>query len=171
MTKPITGTALMQLFEKGAFELDDPLSKYAPEFADMEVFAGVDDAGNIKTEPVNRPITIRDLTRHTAGFAREEHPVLGELVKKADAMNKTNTLSEMAKKLSSLPLAFQPGEEWAYGISVDVQAYLVELLSGKTFDVYLKENILDPLGMDNTAYVPKDFKKLAAVYQMERTDN
>lgn len=166
MTKPITGTALMQLFEKGAFELDDPLSKYAPEFANMEVFAGVDDAGNIKTEPVNRPITIRDLTRHTAGFAREEHPVLGELVKKADAMNKTNTLSEMAKKLSSLPLAFQPGEEWAYGVSVDVQAYLVELLSGKTFDEYLKENILDPLGMDNTAYVPKDFKKLAAVYQM-----
>src|SRR5690606_15290117 len=166
MTKPITGTALMQLFEKGAFELDDPLSKYAPEFADMKVFAGVDDAGNIKTEPVHRPITIRDLTRHTAGFAGEEHPVLGELVKKADALNKTNTLSEMAKKLSSLPLAFQPGEEWGYGVSVDVQAYLVELLSGKAFDEYIKENILDPLGMENTAYVPIDFKKLAAVYQM-----
>ena len=166
MTKPITGTALMQLFEKGAFELDDPLSKYAPEFADMEVFAGVDDTGNILTKPVNRPITIRDLTRHTAGFAGEEHPVLGKLVKKADALNKSNTLSEMAKTLSSLPLAFQPGEEWGYGVSVDVQAYLVELLSGKTFDEYLKENILDPLGMDNTTYVPKDFKKLAAVYQM-----
>jgi len=166
MTKPITGTALMQLYEKGAFKLDDPLAKYAPAFADMEVFAGVDAAGNIKTEPVNRPITIRDLTRHTAGFAREEHPVLGELVKKADAMNRENTLSEMAEKLSSLPLAFQPGEEWSYGVSVDVQAYLVEVLSGKAFDNYMKENILDPLDMDNTNYVPGDLEKLAAMYNM-----
>lgn len=166
MTKPITGTALMQLYEKGAFKLDDPLAEYAPEFAAMKVFAGVDAAGNIKTEPLNRPITIRDLTRHTAGFAREEHPVLEELVKKADAMNRENTLSEMAKKLSSLPLAFQPGEEWSYGVSVDVQAYLVERLSGKPFDEYVKENILDPLGMNNTAYVPKDLQKMAAMYRM-----
>lgn len=166
MTKPITGTALMQLYEKGAFKLDDPLAKYAPEFADMEVFAGVDAAGNIKTKPLDRPITIRDLTRHTAGFAGEEHPVLGELVKKADAMNRENTLSEMAEKLSSLPLAFQPGEEWSYGVSVDVQAYLIEVLSGKAFDEYIKENILDPLDMDNTNYVPGNFEKLAAMYNM-----
>jgi CubicO group peptidase (beta-lactamase class C family) len=166
MTKPITGTALMQLYEKGAFQLDDLVSKYAPEFADLKVYTGQDAAGKVKLEPLNRPITIRDLTRHTAGFAREEHPVLGELVKKADAMNRENTLSEMAKKLSSLPLAFQPGEEWAYGISVDVQAYLVERISGKAFDAYVQENILDPLGMHNTGYVPKDPKKLAAMYHM-----
>ena len=110
MTKPITGTALMQLFEKGAFALDDPLAKYAPEFADMKVFAGVDAAGNIKTEPLKRPITIRDITRHTSGFPREDHPALGELVRKANVMDLENTLSDMAKKLSSLPLAFQPGE-------------------------------------------------------------
>lgn len=171
MTKPITGTALMQLYEEGAFALDDPLSKYAPEFADMKVIAGVDDAGNIRTEPLNRPITIRDITRHTAGFAREEHPVLGEMVRKANVMNLENTLTDMAKKLGSLPLATQPGEAWSYGVSVDVQAFLVERISGKPFDVYVKEHILDPLRMKNTAYVPEDFKKLAATYNMDESGN
>jgi CubicO group peptidase (beta-lactamase class C family) len=164
MTKPVTGTALMQLYEKGAFQLDDPLSKYVPEFADMKVFAGVDPTGKMLLEPAKRPITIRDLTRHTAGFAREEHPDLGALVKQADAMNKENTLAQMAVKLAKLPLAFNPGEQWSYGICVDVQALLVERLSGKPFDVYVKENILDPLGMKSTRYVPVDTARFAAVY-------
>src|SRR5690606_24950095 len=116
--------------EKGAFELDDPLAKYAPEFADLKVFAGVDDAGNIKTEPLQRPIAIRDITRHTAGFANDDHEALGKMVREANVMNQENTLAEMAKKLGTLPLAFQPGAEWSYGISVDVQAFLVERISG-----------------------------------------
>lgn len=165
MTKPITGVALMQLYEKGKFKLDDPLAKYAPEFSDMKVFNGTDANGKILLEPAKRPITIRDLTRHTAGFARAEHPELGKQVSETDAMNKENTLAEMAKKLSKLPLAFNPGEEWSYGVCVDVQAYLVELLSGKPFDQYVNENILTPLGMNNTAYVTKNPDKLAAVYR------
>ncbi|RAW02344.1 serine hydrolase domain-containing protein [Pseudochryseolinea flava] len=164
MTKPITGTALMQLFEQGKFQLDDPISKYAPEFANMKVFVGKDNAGKLILEPTKRPITIRDLTRHTAGWAREEHPELGALVKEADCMNKQNTLAQMAAKLSKLPLAFHPGEQWSYGISVDVQAYLVERISGKPFDEYVKENILDPLKMNSTRYVPVDSTRLAAVY-------
>ncbi len=164
MTKPVTGTALMQLYEKGAFQLDDPLSKYLPEFADTKVFAGKDEKGKIKLESLKRPITVRDITRHTAGFASAAHPELGELVKATDAINKTNTLAQMTKKLSTLPLAFQPGEQWAYGISVDVQARLVEVLSGKPFDQYVLENILNPLQMNSTRYVPVDFKKLAAMY-------
>lgn len=164
MTKPITGTALMQLYEKGAFQLDDPIEKYAPEFANMKVFAGKDAKGNLILEPTHRSITIRDLTRHTAGFARAEHPDLGDMVKTADVMNKENTLEQMAKKLAALPLAFHPGEEWSYGVCVDVQAYLVERLSGKPFDQYVRENILDPLGMKDTRYVPNDFSRLAAVY-------
>lgn len=166
MTKPITGTALMQLHEKGAFQLDDPLEKYAPEFSNLKVYAGKDASGKIKLEPVKRPITIRDLTRHTAGFAREEHPDLGELVKEADAMNKENTLAQMAQKLGNLPLAYHPGEEWAYGVSVDVQAFLVERISGIPFDEYVKENILDPLEMNSTRYVPENISKLAAMYNM-----
>lgn len=165
MTKPITGTALMQLYEKGAFQLDDPVSKYAPEFADMKVFTGTDASGKMIFEPAKRPITIRDLTRHTSGFARPEHPVLGAMVKEADVLNKENTLAVMAKKLGQLPLAFNPGDEWSYGISVDVQAFLVERLSGKPFDQYVRENILEPLHMTSTAYVPVDTARFAAVYR------
>jgi CubicO group peptidase (beta-lactamase class C family) len=168
MTKPVVGVALMTLYEKGKFQLDDPLSKYAPEFAEMKVFKGVDASGKLVLEPVKRQITIRDITRHTAGFATGTGlPGLNELVRKTNAGNPNNTLSEMAKKLASLPLQFQPGEEWAYGPSVDVQAYLVEKISGKPFDQYLKENIFDPLGMNNTRYlVPeKDRKRFAAMYR------
>jgi CubicO group peptidase (beta-lactamase class C family) len=166
MTKPVTGVALMTLYEKGAFQLDDPLSKYAPEFADMKVFKGVDRNGNPILEPAKRPITIRDLTRHTAGFAGTEIPALAALVRKADAMNTNNSLSEMAHKLASLPLQFHPGEEWAYGPSVDVQAYLVERLSGKPYDQYLRENVLQPLGLSKTRYlVPEsDLPAFAALY-------
>jgi CubicO group peptidase (beta-lactamase class C family) len=164
MTKPVTGTALMQLYEKGAFQLDDPLSKYAPEFADMKVFTGLDAAGKMMLEPVKRPITIRDLTRHTSGFAKEEHPQLGAMVKEANVMSYDNTLAQMATKLSKLPLAFQPGEQWSYGISVDVQAFLVERISGKPFDQYVRENILEPLGMMSTSYTPVDTSRFAAAY-------
>ncbi len=167
MTKPVTGVALMQLYEKGAFQLDDPLSKYAPEFADVKVFAGVDGSGKIKLESPKRPITIRDITRHTAGFANGDHPHLGSLVSAANAMDQENTLAQMAKKLSSVPLAFHPGEEWSYGVSVDVQAYLVELLSKEPFDQYIQKNILDPLGMTNTSYVTTNPEKLAAVYRKD----
>lgn len=165
MTKPITGTALMQLYEKGAFQLDDPLSKYAPEFADMKVFAGRDQSGKMILKPVKRPITIRDLTRHTAGFASGQNPDLGAMVKEADVINKENTLSQMAAKLGKLPLAFEPGDEWSYGFSVEVQAFLVERLSGKPFDKYVRENILDPLGMKMTGYVPVNMSQFAAVYE------
>lgn len=168
MTKPVTGVALMTLYEKGTFKLDDPLSKYAPEFADMKVYKGVDASGAIVLEAAKRPITIRDLTRHTAGFATStELPGLKELVKKADPMNPNNTLEGMAKKLATLPLLFQPGEQWSYGPSVDVQAYLVERISGKPFDQYLRETIFDPLGMADTRYVvvPMDRIRLAGMYK------
>jgi CubicO group peptidase (beta-lactamase class C family) len=170
MTKPIVGVALMTLYEKGKFKLDDPLSKYAPEFSDMKVFVGTDANGNPILEPAKRPITIRDITRHTAGFAGGGNSVLGAMVRKADVMNRNNTLSEMAKRLASLPLAFHPGDQWAYGVSVDVQAYLVEKLSGKPFDQYLQEVIFNPLKMTHTGYyVPESERKnFAAVYNRDR---
>jgi CubicO group peptidase (beta-lactamase class C family) len=168
MTKPITGVALMTLYEKGLFRLDDPLSKYAPEFAHMQVCKGVGANGDLILEPARRQITIRDLTRHTAGFAGTgpEMPALANLVRKADVMNPANTLAEMAKKLAALPLQFHPGDEWAYGPSVDVQAYLVERLSGKPFDQYIKETILDPLKMEHTQYTipPSMQNEFAALY-------
>ncbi|MGN6354515.1 MAG: serine hydrolase domain-containing protein [Parafilimonas sp.] len=170
MTKPLTGVALMTLYEKGAFKLDDPISKYAPEFKNMQVYKGVDAAGNLILEPAKRPVTMRDITRHTSGFVYgSDLPGIGELIKKADAMNPQNTLAEMAEKLASLPLLFQPGEEWAYGTSVDVQAYLVERISGKPFDQYLWETILGPLQMTNTRYIVpgSDRKRFAVTYRRE----
>lgn len=166
MTKPVTGVALMSLYDKGAFQLDEPLSKYLPEYADMKVYKGVDASGQVITEPVKRPITIRDITRHTAGFAGTEIPELAALVKKADVMNPSNTLEEMSKRLASLPLQFHPGDQWAYGPSVDVQARLVEKLSGKPFDQYLQEVIFNPLGMNNTWYLipEQERSRLAALY-------
>lgn len=166
MTKPVTGVALMTLYEKGAFQLDEPLSKYLPEYADMKVFTGVDSSGNIIVEPAKRPITIRDITRHTAGFAGMDIPALADLVKKAEYMNPANPLSEMSQKLATLPLQFHPGDQWAYGPSVDVQARLVEKLSGKPFDQYLKEVIFDPLKMTSTRYLvlEKDRPRFAALY-------
>ncbi|SFQ16650.1 serine hydrolase domain-containing protein [Parafilimonas terrae] len=170
MTKPLTGVALMTLYEKGAFQLDDPISKYAPEFKNMQVYKGVDAAGNLMLEPAKRSVTIRDVTRHTSGFvSSSDLPGIGELIKKTDAMNPQNTLGEMAKKLASLPLLFQPGEEWAYGPSVDIQAYLVERISGKPFDQYLQETILGPLQMTNTRYIvpESDRKRFAVTYRKE----
>ncbi|MEJ1238897.1 serine hydrolase domain-containing protein [Chryseolinea sp. T2] len=164
MTKPVTGVALMQLYEKGLFQLDDPLSKYAPEFANVKVFAGFDDKGAMKLEAPHRAITVRDITRHTAGFLNAGNKDLGEVFRKADLMNKNNTLTQFAEKLSQLPLAFHPGEQWSYGVCVDVQAYLVEKLSGKPFDQYVIENVLNPLKMNNTRYVPTDMKQFAALY-------
>lgn len=167
MTKPVTGVALMKLYEQGAFQLDDPLSKYAPEFADMNVFKGVDAKGEMILEAPKRPITIRDITRHTAGFVTgEEKSALGEFASKIDPMNRQNTLAEMAQKLGSIPLAFHPGEQWAYGPCVDVQAFLVERISGKPFEQFLQENIFEPLNMTETRYVipASDTSRLAALY-------
>lgn len=169
MTKPITGTALMTLFEEGKFQLDDSLAQYAPEFADAQVYVGEDEAGNMILEPARRPITIRDITRHTAGFVSgglDTTTTFGKLVRDTDAMNRENTLEEMAQKLGSLPLVFHPGDQWAYGWSVDVQAFLVERISGVPFGKYVQEHVLDPLQLHETRYVipEADRARFAALY-------
>jgi CubicO group peptidase (beta-lactamase class C family) len=172
MTKPITGVALMSLYEKGAFQLDEPLAKYAPEFANVKVFKGYDAKGNIILVEPNRPITIRDITRHTAGFVTNQPDTttaLGQLVKKTNPMALENTLTQMAEKLGSLPLIFHPGEQWAYGPCVDVQAFLVERISGKPFEQYMRETILDPLKMTSTRYFAPEGETptLAAMYSRQ----
>ena len=168
MTKPITGVALMQLHEAGKFDLDDPLSQYLPEFAGVKVFKEVSEAGDLVLEDLQRPITVRDITRHTAGFATDRNARgLGPLLTEANPLAPNNTLSQFAEKLASVPLAFQPGTQWRYGPSVDVQAYLVEQLSGQPFDEYLREHIFGPLGMEDTGYVlsEENRSRLAASYR------
>lgn len=174
MTKPITGVALMQLFEKGEFQLDDPVADYLPEFTNLQVFEGMDTDGEpILVEP-KRPMTIRDLTRHTSGFVNDtNHPYVGNLLEEAEPLHHTNTLTEFAEKLGSLPLIFHPGEEWYYGPSVDVQAYIVEVLSGQSFETYLRKNVLDPLGMNETRYyVPEEDRgRMASAFYISEDDS
>jgi CubicO group peptidase (beta-lactamase class C family) len=168
MTKPITGVALMTLYEQGKFQLDDPVSKYAPELANVRVYAGADASGTPILVQPRRPMTIRDLTRHTAGFATGEgDPGVGPLWKAADPMNRSNTLTQMAERLGKVPLWFHPGERWAYGPSVDVQAFLVERISGQPFSQYVEQHVLSPLRMRETRYfVPEsDRGRFAALYQ------
>ncbi|SDK02476.1 CubicO group peptidase, beta-lactamase class C family [Catalinimonas alkaloidigena] len=167
MTKPITGVALMQLYEQGKFQLDDPVANYIPEFANLQVYAGNDAAGQPVLEAPHRPMLVRDLTRHTSGLTSgPDTAYVGALLKKVDPMNRENTLTQMAEKFAQAPLWFQPGAQWAYGPSVDVQALLVERLSGQPFDQYVQEHIFGPLGMDETRYfIPEaDRDRFAALY-------
>ena len=169
MTKPLTGAALMQLWEQGKFHLDDPVSKYIPELADIKVFAGLDAAGTPLLVAPNRPMTIRDLTRHTSGLTYGEssdNAAIKALAVAANPLAITNTLDEFARRLGTLPLEFQPGAMWRYSFAVDVQALIVQRLSGQPFDFYLREHILQPLGMNHTGFFvpPEQRDKLAALY-------
>jgi CubicO group peptidase (beta-lactamase class C family) len=171
MTKPITGVALMMLYEEGKFQLDDPLSQYLPEFATMRVYAGMDASGQPIYEAPHRVITVRDITRHTAGFASNP----SELPAGAMAQNPgrfQNTLAQEAHEWAQLPLVFHPGERWSYGPSVDIQARLVEVLSGVPFDQFVRTRILTPLHMSTTRYVvpEADRGRMAALYR-RGTDN
>lgn len=167
MTKPITTTALMTLYEQGRFQLDDPVSKYLPEFKDVTVFVSKKN-GEVKTEPPKREMTIRDLLRHTSGltyglFGTTE---VDRMYRAANVLDRTSDLEQMVEKLGKIPLLFHPGERWNYSVSVDVQGRLIEVLSGVPFDEFLQTQIFKPLGMsDSGFYVPSDkADRLAANY-------
>ena len=170
MTKPVVGVALMKLYERGKFQLDVPLATYLPEWGNVKVYAGKDDAGQPKYEAPKRPITVRDILRHTAGLTAggsDETPV-GAIYKEIDPRSRTNTISQVSEKLAQVPLAYQPGTRWLYSDSVDVQAALAEKLSGVPFDKFLELHIFKPLGMTSTRYTilptDPDRPQLAPVY-------
>ena len=168
MTKPITGVALMQLWERGKFALDDPLSRYLPDFESMRVYAGKNAAGSPIYRAAARQILVRDVMRHTAGFAygAGDTPAHDAYVK-ADPLALNIDLAEMGKRLANLPLLFDPGTRWSYSIAVDVQALLVETLSGDQFADYVRQHVLEPLGMRDTAWRQPDERlpRLAAMYR------
>ena len=159
MSKPITGVALMMLYEEGMFKLSDPVEKHLPEFKDMQVFAGMDDDGNMITEPSGHPMTIRELMSHTGGLTYgifAQSPVDNMYVD-AGMLDTTMPLSEMVARLGKIPLKHQPGSAWEYSVSVDVQGYLVEKLAGQSFGSFLEERIFTPLKMTDTDFhVPTD---------------
>lgn len=174
MTKPITGVTLMTLYEEGKFSLDDPLVKYAPEFANLSVFSGYDQQGQAMYIPPIRAITIRDIMRHTAGWnSGDEQPLLAAKWQQLNPMERTNTLTKMAEKMGEIPLLFQPGTRWLYGPSVDVQAFLAERISGQPYLELVTERVLKPLKMTDTSYFLPEEKRvrLSALYQREEDGN
>ncbi|MDX9947097.1 MAG: serine hydrolase domain-containing protein [Bacteroidales bacterium] len=161
-TKAIVSIGLMMLFEEGKFLLDDPVSKYIPEFANPQVIEKYNPADTtFTTVPAKREITIRDLLTHTSGldYAGIGSPMMNAVYSKAGMMggfgNDRVTIGDDIRILGKQPLVHQPGEKFTYGLNVDVIGYLIEILSGQKLDQYLKTRIFDPLGMDDTwFYLP-----------------
>ena len=167
MTKPITSAAVMMLYEEGHFSLDDPVGKFIPELARMKVYDGMGETG-MRLVDQKQPITIRHLLTHTSGLSygfHQDSPV-EEMYREADITPPDGTLHDMAEKLGSLPLVTQPGTKWRYSFATDVLGYLVEVISGKPFDRFLQDNILDPLGMTDTSFFAPEEKldRLVTVY-------
>ena len=171
MTKPITSVAMMQLFERGAFQLSDPVHRFIPQWRDLQVLSGGEYPDYATTAP-DRPMTIRDLLSHQSGLTYGfiggplEDGYFEHQVYRAGTM-RGRDLQSMIDRLADLPLKFSPGDRWNYGLSTDVCGYLVQEISGQRFDEYLRDHIFDPLGMANTGfYVPAEQQhRLAVTYE------
>lgn len=150
MTKPITSVALMMLWEEGHFQLRDPVTKFLPEFAELQVSTTADASGATGelVEP-KRPPTIRDMLTHTAGLANN---YVGNVEAYQAAVADAQNNEELIKKLATLPLNYHPGEEWQYSIATDVVGRLVEVISGMSLDQFFRERIFGPLDMPDTHF-------------------
>ncbi len=178
MSKPITGVALMQLYEQGKWQLDDPITKFVPEFADLEVATwGAD--GRIVVGPdgrptlttLKRPATMRELMSHTAGFGyglSDRDPV-NRAYREQGVLAATD-LDDMVRKVDGIPLLYQPGEKWFYSVAVDIQGYIVQKLSGQKFGDYLKARVTGPLGMSDTMFyvTPERKPRFTEVYHWDK---
>jgi len=156
MTKPVTGVAMMILYEQGKWLPSDPISKYIPEFAHLQVFKGVGADGKmILVDPDHSP-TILELMSHSAGFSYGSgHSVVDAMYQEKKPMQSAN-LQEMINKLATLPLNYQPGKGWTYSLSMDIEGYLVEKLSGQSLPDFMRDHIFIPLEMKDTGfYVPE----------------
>jgi CubicO group peptidase (beta-lactamase class C family) len=170
MTKPITSVAAMMLFEQGAFELTDPISRWLPEFADPQVYIG-GPANKPSTVPAAEPIRVWHLLTHTAGLTYAFHRVhvTDEIYRNAGfdfASPPGLDLAGCVAAWAKLPLAFEPGTEWLYSVATDVLGRLVEIWSGQPLDAFFRDHILNPLDMIDTGFsvAPEDHNRLAALY-------
>jgi len=169
MTKPVTGVAMMMLYEQGKWNPNDPIAKYIPEFTHLKVFKAVDGEGKpVLEDPVHQP-TMGELMSHTAGFT---YGIFGntpvdKMYRDAKVLG-ADSLQDMIDRLAKLPLLYQPGTKWVYSVGVDIQGYLVEKLSGRPFGDFLRENIFTPLGMKDTAFfvAPEKANRFATMYAM-----
>jgi CubicO group peptidase (beta-lactamase class C family) len=170
MTKPITSVAVMILYEEGDFLLEDPISKFLPEFKNPKVLVKPANGGATYTIPATREITIRDLLRHTSGLTYQWDPTLGPLYKDANVAHGMlaydGTIEDSVERLAKLPLLFNPGDRWEYGLNLDVLGRLVEVVSGMPLDEFFRKRIFEPLGMKDTYFFPPENKldRLATAY-------
>ncbi|WP_257667816.1 serine hydrolase domain-containing protein [Parapedobacter tibetensis] len=177
-TKAITSTAVMMLWEEGKFQLDDPISKYIPEFKNPQVLQSFRYADTgFTARPANKEITIRHLLTHTSGIGYgvidgdERMKLIYEKAGTTDLFTtKDVSIGDVVKKLAKLPLHHDPGEKFTYSMGLDVLGYFVEVISGVPFDQFLRERLFDPLGMDDTwFYLPNDkAERLVAIQHKEK---
>lgn len=169
MTKPIASAALMQLYERGMFQLQDPVHRYIPEWRTLQV-GEIQADGSISTVKPERPMNVRDVLMHTTGLPGALFPDNAIDQAFADArraLGRGQTLEDVTSLLAQHPLKFHPGTQWNYGLSTDIVGRLVEILSGQRFDEYLRRELFEPLGMTDTGFfVPEaSLGRLAACYQ------
>ena len=170
MTKPITSVALLMLYEEGRFQLTDPLSRFFPAFADVKVLTGMSPTGGMLLDSPKRPITIQDVFRHSAGFTYGFFGASPVDKMYQDVNVFATDLDGLMAKLPKLPLLYQPGEQWVYSVAHDVQAALVEKLSGQKFDEFVRQRIFTPLGMSDSMFKVAAEKKtrVPALYSIGR---
>jgi len=173
MTKPVTAAAMMILFEQGKWTLQDPISKFVPEFKDLKVFKGTDAEGKIVVEDLTHPPTLRELMTHTAGFGYDFDAPLALKPLYQDEHGfpiwASGSLQLMVERLAKIPLLYQPSTAWAYSISMDVQGYIIEKLSGMTLPEFMEKKLFAPLGMKDTDfYVPQEKRsRFATAYKRD----
>jgi CubicO group peptidase (beta-lactamase class C family) len=157
MTKPVTGVAMMILYEEGKWLPSDPISKYIPEFAHLKVFKGADADGKmILVDPEHAP-TMRELMSHSAGFSYGSGNSLVDAMYRDFKPMQSANLQEMIDKLAKIPLNYQPGKGWTYSVSMDIEGYIVEKLSGQTLPDFMREHIFTPLAMKDAGFfVPEE---------------
>jgi len=172
MTKPVASVALMMLYEEGRFQLKDPIAKWLPEFADQRVAMPATyqelGRGRYKTVPASRPITVQHLLTHTAGLANTYRGITKpEFDEIAPQQKLGDTLSDLSTRLAKVPLNFEPGDQWEYGVATDLVGRLVEVMSGKRLDVFLRDRLFDPLKMTDTHFHLPSTKldRFTAVYR------
>ncbi len=167
MTKPIASVALMTLYEEGKFQLNDPVSKYIPEFKDPKVLVR-GTADSYETRPAAREMTIRDVLMHTSGMAGLTPSAVVELYQRNDirSIGSSETLAPVMARLGKMPLLADPGSQFIYGVSTDVVGYLCEIFSGMSLDRFLQQRIFDPLEMVDTSFSvpPSKLERFAANY-------
>jgi CubicO group peptidase (beta-lactamase class C family) len=169
MTKPIVSVGLMQLWEKGNFKLDDPVSKYLMGFSNLRVAQDVSEGKDGETVPAKSAVTIRQILSHTAGFSHGlSGTALDNDIARALYYAPQKDIKSRVRTLTQLPMIGQPGEQWSYSASPDIAALLIEHFTGETVDDYLRKRIFKPLGMKDTGYnmTPEQAARMPKLYKV-----